>query len=64
MSESRSSIVEQLFHQAAELPPRQRRRFLDDHCGSDALLRAELERLLHHDAAAGDRFMRSWGPVA
>lgn len=44
--------VEELYHAAAALPPAERRRFLDDACGDDAALRAEVESLLAYDAPA------------
>ena len=39
------------------MPPDDRRRFLDQQCGSDDALRAQVERLLNWDAAAGPKFL-------
>ncbi len=45
---------EQIFNQAAEIgDPAQRAAFLDQACRGDERLRAEVEELLRHDAAAG-----------
>ncbi len=41
--------IERVFHAVVERPPRERARFLDDACGGDASLRAEVERLLAFD---------------
>jgi serine/threonine protein kinase len=41
--------VEELFHQAVELPPGERAAFLDRACAGDADLRAAVEELLRHD---------------
>ena len=45
--------AEELFYQAAELPPEERRAFLDTHC-SDAAVREEVELLLAQDARTED----------
>jgi WD40 repeat protein/predicted Ser/Thr protein kinase len=42
--------VETLFHQAADLPPAERRALLDAACRDDPGLRADVERLLAEDA--------------
>jgi len=44
--------VESLFHQAVDLDPDARARFLDAECGDDAELRAEVERLVTDDDGA------------
>ena len=40
--------LKELFFQAIELEDKNRRRFLDEMCGEDSELRAELESLLGH----------------
>ena len=45
--------AEELFYQAAELPPEERRAFLDTHC-NDAAVREEVELLLAQDARTED----------
>lgn len=50
MRASRIQQIEELFHAAADLTAGQRQALLDERCGSDAALRAEVEQLLHvHD---------------
>jgi serine/threonine-protein kinase len=44
----------ELFERAIDLPDNERAAWLDGVCGSDAALRAELERLLRADARAAD----------
>ncbi|HZX89507.1 MAG TPA: protein kinase [Rudaea sp.] len=44
----------ELFEQAIDLPDAERAAWLEGACGSDADLRAELERLLHADARAAN----------
>jgi serine/threonine protein kinase len=45
--------VQEIFHRAAELAdPIDRRRFLEQSCGDDHALRAEVERMLDEDARA------------
>jgi WD40 repeat protein/serine/threonine protein kinase/TPR repeat protein len=51
--------VKELLHQAAELGPEPRAKFLDEACAADAPLRAELESLLSVDAGLSDDFLRS-----
>jgi|GEM_PF-3294123 len=46
MSESRRRRAEELFQQAADLPPEERTAFLDRHCGADEGLREEVASLL------------------
>lgn len=41
--------IDRIFIAAAELPHTQRKLFLDEACGEDALLRQEVESLLAHD---------------
>lgn len=49
--------IEQLFHEAAEMPPERREEFLHDRCGSDVQLRAEVQALLRHHAEAPSAFL-------
>ena len=51
--------VKDLLHQALQLGPEQRARFLSDACSSDAALRAELESLLSAEAGLRSSFMQS-----
>ncbi len=46
--------AEELFQIAADLPAEEHPAFLDEHCGDDAALRAELERLLRALEDEGD----------
>jgi len=46
--------VKELFVAAADLPPAERGRFLDQACAGDARLRQELERLLDADGKNGE----------
>jgi eukaryotic-like serine/threonine-protein kinase len=51
--------VEELLHQAMALAPEQRAEFLDEACGSDADLRAELNSLLMLGDDLSDEFLNS-----
>jgi serine/threonine protein kinase/tetratricopeptide (TPR) repeat protein len=51
--------IKDLFHTAAELEPEARSAFLDDACGDDAGLRAELQHLLRADEEAPSLLERS-----
>ena len=42
--------VDTVFHGASARPPSERAAFLDEACGGDGALRAEVERLLAFDA--------------
>src|SRR5262249_47311815 len=53
MPEPRLSVRE-IFDEAWELPPGERKAYLDRACGSDAALRAKIEELLRSDATARD----------
>ena len=56
--------LDELFHVAVELPEDRRRAFLDEACGGDAELRAEVERLIESEAG-GEAFFRSYaGEIA
>ena len=50
MPEPSLDVVKDLFLQAADLDPQQRRAFLSEHCAGDPSLRAAVEELLHFDA--------------
>lgn len=50
MSRERHERVAGLFLAAADLPPEERSRYLDDACGEDLELRRDLEELLERDA--------------
>jgi serine/threonine protein kinase/Flp pilus assembly protein TadD len=52
MQPKRWSRIEELYHSAAALPPRDRPAFLERVCGGDKALRQELESLLAHDHQA------------
>src|SRR6185312_17503014 len=54
--------ISDLFEQAIEIAPQDRARWLDENCGDDAALRAELERLLRADAKAA-QFMETPPPL-
>ncbi|HNP64160.1 MAG TPA: hypothetical protein PKH39_09500, partial [Woeseiaceae bacterium] len=51
---SRLQKVQELFEQAAGLPPEKRREFLLKTAGGDETLITEVEVLLRHDAEAND----------
>jgi serine/threonine-protein kinase len=53
MGDGERDRVEELFTEAAELPPERRAAFLDATCGDDATLRAEVEELLAYDNDGG-----------
>jgi WD40 repeat protein len=55
--------VEEVFQEAASLPPAQRSTFLDGRCAGDTALRAAVEDLLRHDQV-GDTESFLAGPLA
>ena len=58
--------VEELFHQASELPPGARSAFLDSTCAGDAALIREVESLLSADGSGSDLpapFVSETGPA-
>ena len=57
MSDSRWRRIEDIFHQAVDLPPGARSAFLDEACAGDASLRQEVESLLAHETEDGSTFM-------
>lgn len=54
MTPEQRARVRELFDRAAELPPAERGRFLDEACAGDASLRAEVEALLACDRELAD----------
>jgi len=56
--------VQAVFEQALQQPAGERGAYLDQACGDDAALRAEVESLLAHDAQAATDFLRAPGPPA
>jgi serine/threonine protein kinase/Tol biopolymer transport system component len=52
LTPERWAQIEELFHRAAECDPQQRSSLLDEACGSDVQLRAEVEALLSSDGSA------------
>jgi serine/threonine protein kinase len=59
MTIERWEHVKELLHQAMQLVPEQRARFLDEACSSDASLRAELDSLLLADNHVRSSFLQS-----
>lgn len=57
MTEDRWQRVQELFTQALERQPEKRASFLNEACGDDAELRAEVESLLAHDEQAKTAFL-------
>jgi eukaryotic-like serine/threonine-protein kinase len=57
MSPQRWQKVEEIFHQALEIPSADRERWIDRTCAGDAELRAEVASLLASDQAAGGQFV-------
>src|SRR5208282_5959750 len=52
MTPERHARVQEIFEAAVDLPPDQRRLYLDDRCGGDADLRARVLGLLDADQTA------------
>ena len=59
MADERFRLVEQLYHDALDLPAAERPHWLASACGADDALRREVEALLHYDTADGDFLERS-----
>jgi eukaryotic-like serine/threonine-protein kinase len=59
VSDERWERVKQLLHQAMQLTPEQRVRFLDEACLGDDPCRAEIDSLLSADAEARSSFLKS-----
>jgi hypothetical protein len=51
--------IKEVLHQAMQLAPVERARFLDQACSSDAALRAEVESLLLADEGARSNFLQA-----
>ena len=51
--------LQDIFDRVLEVPPADRSALLDEACGRDAALRAEVESLLEHESRAGDDFLIS-----
>ncbi len=64
MSASRWQRIEEIFHQAVDLPPEERPGFLAEVCAGDASLRQEVESLLAHETEDGSTFMGAAGDQA
>ena len=62
MSETPWNRVEDLFHQALDLPAEARAAFLQKECGADESLRREVESLLAHESEAGETFIGQSAP--
>ena len=58
VSDERWERVKQLLHQAMQLTPEQRVRFLDEACPGDDPCRAEIDSLLVADAEARSSFLK------
>src|SRR5215471_6333532 len=56
--------VQQLFLAAADLPPGEQRRLLDESCNGDAVLRGEVESLLAADGRNGESISQAVGSEA
>jgi serine/threonine protein kinase len=54
MTQERWQVIEELFHAALDLPESERQRYLDESCGRDAALRAEVDSLLSSDRQSTD----------
>ena len=62
MSETPWNRVEDLFHQALDLPAEARNAFLQKECGANESLRREVESLLAHESEAGETFLGEVAP--
>lgn len=64
MDGERWKRLDELFHEVLELPEERRSAFLDEACGDDVELRAELEELIASEPG-GEAFLRSYaGEIA
>jgi eukaryotic-like serine/threonine-protein kinase len=63
VTEARWQRVTEVLYQALQLAPERRIQFLDETCGSDVALRAEIESLLAVNAGMSARFLVSPGLV-
>jgi serine/threonine protein kinase/WD40 repeat protein len=64
VSEPSFHRVEELFHEALALPPKQRAAYLDKVCAGDVRMRAAVEELLRHDRDDGAAEESLVSPVA
>ncbi|MBP7475932.1 MAG: protein kinase [Pyrinomonadaceae bacterium] len=64
MDPERLKLVEDIYHEAADLPPEELSRFLADRCGDDAALRGEVESLLSFDSTPANFIDGSAGSFA
>ncbi|MGO8788308.1 MAG: tetratricopeptide repeat protein [Terriglobia bacterium] len=64
MDSARWQMVQSLFHEAAELPQREQRGFLEARCGEDVALVSEVLDLLQEDASGGSLLDRDVAQVA
>src|ERR1700684_1382757 len=51
--------IENIFQQAADLPPQEQAAFLDHACHDDAELRREVQSLLDSDRKSGEKITRA-----
>ena len=64
LSQRRWQRLEELFEQACELAPDEQQEWLEEKCGDDSDLRAQLEGMLAGDAAADERINHVIGEAA
>jgi len=64
MDSARWQRIQTLFHEAADLPPAQQHAFLQENCGDDQALFAEVVQLLREDAEASSMLERDVAHVA
>ena len=64
MTQQQWQLVEDLFHAALERPESERQRFLDQACGGDAELRAEVESLVGSDPSTDPDTPADRSPIA
>ena len=58
MSDDRWSRVKEILKEAMQREPKLRASFIDESCGGDESLQAEVKSLLAHDAQVPDDFLR------
>jgi len=64
MDSARWQRIQTLFHETADLPPAQQHAFLQENCGDDQALFAEVVQLLREDAEASSMLERDVAHVA
>ena len=62
--QARWARVQDLFHAAADLPPGEQQRYLDQQCGADRALVAEVRALLDADSQSGGLLDRQVADIA